>query len=123
MKYTISACARSTFNFDLCVEAPKMATDLQSDDEYIPFEDGLCDKPFSVKTWKEDLTLDVEDRKLYVAKNILASVSPVFDCLFSSEFREKDSDRLSLPNKNFKTFFDFLCCIYPGVDGKVTGND
>ena len=78
--------------------------------------------PFSAKTWKEDLTLVVEGKEMHVSKVILARVSPVFDRMFSSEFKEKTSDRLILPDKDYDTFLEFLCCIYPGVDKQITGN-
>ena len=77
--------------------------------------------PFSVKTWKEDLTLVIEEKELYVTKAILARISPVFDRMFSAEFKEKDADRLTLPDKDFETFVEFLSCCYPGVDKRITG--
>lgn len=76
------------------------------------------DTPFFVKTWKEDLTLIVENKKLYVNKAILAIVSPVFDKMFTDAFKERDSDELPLPEKKYTDVLEFLHCVYPGVDQK-----
>lgn len=75
---------------------------------------------FTERTWKEDFTLIVENRKLFVAKNILALVSPVFEKMFQSDFKEKGIDELELPGKKFKDMQDFLCCIYPGKRASVS---
>lgn len=87
-------------------------------------EEETEEPPFSVKTWKEDLTIIVENKKLYVNKATLALLSPVFDKMFSGEFKEKGSDELQLPDKQYETFVEFLQCIYPGDDqGIVTAEN
>ena len=77
--------------------------------------------PFSVKTWKEDLKLIVEDKDIYVSKTVLALLSPVFEKMFESAFKEKDSNELPLPDKRFNSFVEFLQCVYPGYTKSVTG--
>ena len=79
------------------------------------------DGPFSHKTWKSDLTFVIEEKELYVSKVILATLSPVFDRMFSSGFREKTTDRMALPDKEYESFLEFLYCIYPGVNKQITG--
>ena len=78
------------------------------------------DTPFNHKSWKSDLTVVVEGKELYVSKVILASLSPVFDRMFGSEFKEKTTNRLTLPDKGYESFLEFVCCIYPGVDKPIT---
>ncbi|XP_045183069.2 uncharacterized protein LOC123541570 [Mercenaria mercenaria] len=78
------------------------------------------DTDFSKKTWKEDVALLVEGKKLHVAKNVLSYTSPVFDAMFSSPFSEKDKAEVELPGKEFKSFLEFLRCIYPGSKGSIT---
>ena len=40
--------------------------------------------------------------------------------MFSSEFKERSSDELTLPDKEYANVLEFLCCIYPGVGDPVT---
>ena len=84
-------------------------------------EASEMDTYFSVKTWKENLTLVVEGKELHVCKGVLASLSPVFDRMFSADFKKKTIDRLTLPDKEFWSFYEFLCCVYPRVDKEITG--
>ena len=77
--------------------------------------------PFSVKTWKEDLKLTVEGKEIYVNKALLALVSPVFEKMFTANFKEKHSDELELPGKSYDSFVSFLECVYPGHNKQITG--
>ena len=74
-----------------------------------------------MKTWKEDLKLIVEGKDIYVNKAVLALLSPVFEKMFESAFKEKDSSELTLPDKEYSSFVEFLQCIYPGYNNPVTG--
>ncbi|XP_060591755.1 BTB and MATH domain-containing protein 15-like [Ruditapes philippinarum] len=70
---------------------------------------------FSEKTWTNDFALIVEDEKLYVSKAVLALLSPVFNRMFQTDFREKDQTELNLPGKKVREMRDFLRSIYPGM--------
>ncbi|XP_053372686.1 uncharacterized protein LOC128546303 [Mercenaria mercenaria] len=75
---------------------------------------------FTERTWKEDFTLIVEDKKLYVTKALLALVSPVFEKMFQSDFKEKDQTEMELPGKKFDDMQDFLRCIYPSITSGIS---
>ncbi|XP_053408974.1 BTB and MATH domain-containing protein 38-like [Mercenaria mercenaria] len=75
---------------------------------------------FSVKTWKEDLTLLVENKKLYVSKAVLGLVSPVFDRMIQSEFKEGHQTEIELPDKKLDDVKEFLRCIYPNMENDVS---
>ncbi|XP_045208087.2 uncharacterized protein LOC123559973 [Mercenaria mercenaria] len=78
-------------------------------------EDGvLTENTFLEKTWKDDFTFIIESRKLYTVKAVLAYVSPVFDRMFQSDFKEKNQDEMELPNKKFDDVLEFLHCVCPG---------
>ena len=76
---------------------------------------------FSVKTWKEDLKLIVEGRAIYVNKAVLAIVSPVFETMFTANFKEKNTDEIEMPDKSYDSFVNFLECVYPGNTKQITG--
>ncbi|XP_053378013.1 uncharacterized protein LOC128547969 [Mercenaria mercenaria] len=90
----------------------------------VPFNWKGSNKPentdFSVKTWKEDLTLLVENKKLYVSKAVLGLVSPVFDRMFQSEFKEGHQTEIELPDKKLDDVKEFLRCIYPNMENDVS---
>ncbi|XP_053376975.1 uncharacterized protein LOC128547800 [Mercenaria mercenaria] len=86
-------------------------------------ETDKSDRDFTTKTWREDFCFIVEDKRLYVAKVILALVSPVFERMFQSEFKEKGEAEMTLPGKKFEDIQEFLRCIYPGVMKDVTINN
>ncbi|XP_013397337.1 kelch-like protein 12 [Lingula anatina] len=67
-----------------------------------------------------DLTLHVEGRRLFVHKAILASVSPVWKRMFTSEFREKHSREISLPDKKFNHIVVLLQWIYRSMIETIT---
>lgn len=74
--------------------------------------------PFSEQTWREDLTLIVEGRKLYVSKAILAVCSPVFNKMFE----ECPIQTLEIEHTTFNAMLEFLCCLYPHIRKPVTVN-
>ncbi|XP_045209083.2 uncharacterized protein LOC123561000 [Mercenaria mercenaria] len=75
---------------------------------------------FSERTWKEDFTLIVENKKLYVSKAFLALSSPVFDRMFQSDFKEKNQTEMELPDKKVSDMQDFLRCIYPSIMADIS---
>ena len=53
-----------------------------------------------LEPWKlSDVVLVVEDQKFHVHRSFLAVWSPVFEKMFTSEFKEKNNDELPLPGK------------------------
>ncbi|XP_053376980.1 uncharacterized protein LOC128547802 [Mercenaria mercenaria] len=78
------------------------------------------DHDFTTKSWKEDFCFIVEEKRLYVAKVVLALASPVFERLFQADFKEKDETEIELPGKKFEDVSEFLNCIYPSVMKAVT---
>ena len=75
---------------------------------------------FSVKSLKDDLTLIVDGKKLYVPKIVLMLASPVFDQMLTEDFKEKSQDELEMPDKNYEDVLKFLECIHPGFLTHVT---
>lgn len=73
---------------------------------------------FTENSWRSDFVLMVEGTKLYVARNILALASPVFDRMFQSDFKEKSGDELELPGKKKEQFVEFLRFIYPNAPAR-----
>jgi len=51
-----------------------------------------------------DVILIVDNRKIYANKAILSIWSPVFETMFKSNFKEKESSEISLPG-NKKLYF------------------
>jgi len=82
---------------------------------------------FSVP-WKwSDVVLIVESQKFHVHRFTLAMWSPVFETMFTSEFKEKNSCEIPLPGKKASEIKELLLIIYPTVSGKrwktVTNNN
>ncbi|XP_063411486.1 uncharacterized protein LOC134694406 [Mytilus trossulus] len=61
-----------------------------------------------------------EERKLYVEREQLIAVSPVFEAMFSSKFKEGSKKEISLPGKNINHFVRFLRYLCPGFDDELT---
>ena len=66
-----------------------------------------------------DVILLVEDQKFYVHRYTLAMWSPVFEKMFSSEFKEKNLCEIPLPGKKASEIKELLLVIYPTVSGKA----
>ncbi|XP_060563818.1 BTB and MATH domain-containing protein 36-like [Ruditapes philippinarum] len=62
-----------------------------------------------------DLTLNVENHRIHVSKTVLCIASPWFRAML-----EKSQSEMSLPDKSYKHFVEFLRCIYPDMMKKVT---
>ena len=72
-----------------------------------------------LKPWKlSDLVLVVEDQKFHVHRGILAFWSPVFEKMFTSEFKEKNKDEIPLPGKKAREIQALLHMMYPSVEEK-----
>ena len=52
---------------------------------------------------------------------ILASASPVWRKMFTSDFKEKAAREISLPGKKFDEMHELLLCISPAIQKPITG--
>lgn len=68
---------------------------------------------FSKPTTMYDVIILVENRKLYANRAILSIWSPFFETMFKSNFKEKDSMEISLPDKSYDEIYELLQMIYP----------
>ena len=70
--------------------------------------------------WKfSDVVLVVEGQKFHVHRVILSLWSPVFEKMFTSEFREKSENEIPLPRKKASHIREMLQMIYPSLEEKV----
>ena len=68
--------------------------------------------------WKcSDVVLVVEDHKFHVHRYTLAMWSPVFEKMFTSEFKEKKSCEIPLPGKKASEIKELLLIIYFNISG------
>ena len=73
------------------------------------------------KPWKmSDVCLIVEDQKFHVHRNVLALWSPVFETMFTSNFREKHKGEIQLPGKSAESMKALLSMIYPPAKQELT---
>ena len=81
--------------------------------------DSLAPPDFSVP-WKcSDVVLVIERQKFHVHWYTLAMWSPVFEKMFMSEFKEKNSCEIPLPSKKASGIKELLLIIYPTISGKA----
>lgn len=87
------------------------------------FADLLCltdyEKQLATAFESPDVTLVFSDNrgneeKLYVKKEHLSKVSPVFSVMFSSDFKEASAEEIPLKGKKLSTFIHFLRLALPG---------
>lgn len=79
-----------------------------------------ADRPDFSEPWLfSDVVFVVEDQKFHVHRYILAQWSPVFERMFSSEFKEKTLSEIPLPGKKASELKELLLLIYPTISGKV----
>lgn len=72
-------------------------------------------RPFEANDKFSDLVLLVEGHKLYVSKTLLMIHSPVFERMFTADFKEKELREITLPEKKYSTMAALLEQIYPGT--------
>lgn len=69
--------------------------------------------------WKlSDVVLVVEEERIHVHRAVLSISSPVFEKMFTSEFREKDNIEVPLPGKLSAEVKELLLMIYPSASDK-----
>ena len=72
-----------------------------------------------LEPWKlSDVVLVVEDQKFHVHRSFLAVWSPVFEKMFTSEFKEKNNVEIPLPGKKASEIKQLLCMLYPPLEEK-----
>ena len=72
-----------------------------------------------LEPWKlSDVVLVVEDQKFHVHRSFLAVWSPVFEKMFTTEFKEKNNDEIPLPEKKASQIKQLLCMLYPSSEEK-----
>ncbi|XP_068736644.1 BTB and MATH domain-containing protein 45-like [Montipora capricornis] len=76
--------------------------------------------PHFSKPWKfSDVVLVVESQKFHVHRSTLAFWSPVFERMFTTDFKEKDNDEISLRGKKASNFEEMLQMMYPSLEEKL----
>lgn len=71
---------------------------------------------------EQDMTLIVGGEKLFINKSELMAKSPVFEKMFTADFKEKHANYIELPDKNLHEFLLFLRCTLDGFQDIITGN-
>jgi len=72
--------------------------------------------PDFLEPWMfSDVVLAVDDKKFHVHRFVLAMWSPVFMTMFSSDFKEKNSEEIPLPGKEASEIKELLLIIYPSA--------
>ena len=70
--------------------------------------------------WKfSDVVLIVEDQKFHVHRSTLAFWSPVFEKMFTTDLKEKNSDEIPIPEKKASEFKELLQMMYPSLEEKL----
>ena len=74
---------------------------------------SLFNEPDLSRRWKlSDVVLSVEERKFHVHRCILAIWSPVFEKMFTSNFKEKHQYEIPLPGKKATEIQEMLSVMY-----------
>ena len=80
--------------------------------------------PFTEGNSPDDVELKFDDgRSLFVSKTFLMYASPVFELMFQSNFRERQSNSITLQGKSYNTFLQMLLHIHPRTMKKITGTN
>jgi len=79
------------------------------------------DREFSAPWHFSDVVLVVEDRQFHVHRSTLSMWSPVFETMFTSEFKEKTSPEIPLPGKRASEIEALLKLLYSKQERAVTG--
>ena len=70
-----------------------------------------------------DVVLLVEEQRFHVHRSTLAFCSPVFERMFTSDFKEKNSDEIPLPGKKVSEIKELLQMMYPSLEEKVISSN
>ncbi|CAC5381041.1 unnamed protein product [Mytilus coruscus] len=69
---------------------------------------------------QQDTTLIVDGEKLFINRAELIEKSPVFEKMFTADFKEKHAHEIELPGKNLQHFLKFLRCTLDGYQDDIT---
>ena len=69
---------------------------------------AVIKSPFETRDSVSDVTFLVEGKELHFCKSFLAASSPVFEKMFSSDLKEKESSAIPLPDKTLEEMSIFL---------------
>ncbi|CAG2242879.1 unnamed protein product [Mytilus edulis] len=72
---------------------------------------------------EQDMTLIVGGERLFINKSELMAKSPVFEKMFTADFKEKNANYIELPDKNLHEFLLFLRCTLDGFQDIITDNN
>lgn len=70
---------------------------------------------------QQNVGLVFGNKKIFVQKELLIAVSPVFKAMFSSSFLEGSKEEIPLPGKKLSHFVLFLRYLTPGFDDELSG--
>ena len=80
----------------------------------------VCTYGFDIQDRLTDLTLIVEDIRLYVNRGVLEVSSSVLRDMFESKLKGKEVNEVEIPDVNYKEFAEFLACMYPTKEHRVS---
>ncbi|XP_020606664.1 BTB and MATH domain-containing protein 36-like [Orbicella faveolata] len=82
------------------------------------------DPPDFSEPWKfSDVVLVVEEQRFHVHRSTLAFWSPVFERMFTYDFKEKNSGEIPLPGKKASEINELLQMMYPSLEEKVISSN
>ena len=74
-------------------------------------------EPDFLSSWKYgDITFSVNNKFVHVSKLILSLWSPVFEAMFTNNFREKTAEVIELPGKELDPFLSLMRVLHPPND-------
>ncbi len=78
---------------------------------------------FAEKSRLRNFPLVVQGEMLWVSRETLAELSPVFEKMFFGEFREgqEEAEEAELPDKELKDVLEFLRVVLPPVLKPISG--
>ncbi|XP_074640751.1 BTB and MATH domain-containing protein 36-like [Tubulanus polymorphus] len=78
--------------------------------------------PDYTKPWRHsDISFHVEGKIVHANKTILSMWSPVFEAMFTNDFKEKHASEIKLPGKDYNDILELLRVIHP-PNKKIDGN-
>lgn len=82
-------------------------------------EEPLNSNDFTADELLCDVVLLVEGKTLFTSRSLLAFASPVFRCMFSAEFKEKEQAEINLPGKSCQDVAEMIRFVHPGFSDEL----
>ena len=80
--------------------------------------------PFTQGNCSDEIELKFDDGKsLFVSENFLSLASPVFERMFKSDFKEKNSRCITMTGKDYSVFLEMLLIMHPRIGKKLPDKD